>query len=350
MYLTIIFIVLIEILNIVYYKEAFWIRLLGHDGVGNVTNWCEAIDADTDRFIMEPANARSDYFFLFIGLYMIVLGIIDWNRLHGQNRTQSSDIFPTDEEVGVQLATLGEVPNTEVQPVTSTDIAQSNSGGNCCRSFTDLIFFNTDDEYQRNPLALYPYISVGNGVFNILHGLGSFLYHACECNTWFGSKADGAGMVAVIAFPLFYLIPHLFTTVGNESKVTCIRNNFLAITPICGQGTLWCLALVNTITPVTVFTWIATIDVALVLLIWSYYHYWHNKRNQVKHYLNIWILIVSLVLFGLAYLSWYLDMTKIWCFHHKYMTWLRGHALWHALCAVCLLLIYVYYRAERICY
>ena len=171
MSLTIIFIALIEILNIVYYKEAFWIRLLGHDGVGNVTTWCEAIDADTDRFIIEPANARSDYFFLFIGLYMIVLGIIDWNRLHGQNRTYSADVSPTDQEVGevpnegVQLATGGEVPNTEVQLVTFTDIAHNDNGENCRRSFADLIFFNTDDEYQRNALALYPYISVGNGVF-----------------------------------------------------------------------------------------------------------------------------------------------------------------------------------------
>mmetsp|Transcript_995 Transcript_995/g.1579 ORF Transcript_995/g.1579 Transcript_995/m.1579 type:complete len:404 (+) Transcript_995:158-1369(+) len=333
-----VFIITIEIIDKIHYDDGLWIRLLGRDHVGIVNNqWCEAVNADVNRFIMEPSNARSDYFFILIGAWMIVYGIRDFKRLN------LTEINPPVTEI---VMTYDIVPaHLDDIIATNTHNAEHDTEVGLDRSSTQAVTFTNDD--IKNPLLQYPQLSIGNGIFNIMHGLGSFFYHSCECNTWFASEADGAGMLAVVSFPMFYTISQLFIT--STSRSDLVKNNVLATIPLLGQGILWLMAILNKVDANPVFQKIFYVDAALIPLVWLYFKFWNNRRSTRKHKLLAWLPIISLALFAVGYGAWILDKKKIWCFRGpKYITWMRGHALWHLLSAGSLFCMYMYFRTESI--
>lgn len=318
--MTIALIAFLEILNAIYYKKGFWVDLLGVDNVGKVDSWCEAVDADKYRFIMEPANARSDYFFLLIGAVIFSFGVQDYymgnNCIDPDTKNVRDDerSFMQKDEEAIQVANEG------------------------------------SERQVKNCILLFPQISIFNGVFNILHGLGSFFYHSCQCSTWFGGRADGAGMLAVISFPMLYTMVQLFCSFENTEMHEKSRKDIaLSWLPPLGQFTLWILAIVGMIDSSPAFESINAISFISIMGTWLYFKRWYNHKNKSKRYLKIWMIFLSLAVFAIAFGVWSLDMEKIWCPNGpRYVSWFNGHSLWHFLCAVCLLFIYMFYRLEVI--
>jgi hypothetical protein len=330
-----VFIITIEIIDKIHYDDGLWIRLLGRDNAGKGSNqWCEAVNADLNRFIMEPSNARSDYFYILIGALMIVYGIRDFRRL-----------YLIEFDLGIKMEY--EVVQAHLNDGITTDThnAEHDTEVGLVRSSIQAAKSTHDD--IKNPLIQYPQLSIGNGIFNLMHGLGSFFYHSCECNTWFASKADGAGMLAVVSFPMFYTIPQLFITTTNRSDL--VKNNVLATIPPLGQGILWLIAILGKVDANPAFTKVFYLEAALIPLVWLYFKFWNNRRSTRKHKLLAWLPILSLALFAVGYGAWILDKKKIWCFRGpKYITWLRGHAVWHLSTAGTLFCMYMYFRTESI--
>ncbi|KAK3255056.1 hypothetical protein CYMTET_35747 [Cymbomonas tetramitiformis] len=73
----------------------------------------------------------------------------------------------------------------------------------------------------------------------------------------------------------------------------------------------------------------------VVLLGFEFYRI-HKTPGTDKTY-----LITGLVVFLMAYAVWYLDLDKIIC---DPKSWMQGHAIWHALSATAVFLVYKHYE------
>lgn len=323
--LTSIFIIAIEIMNAIHFEDGFWIRRYDIQK----PSWCEASYADQERFIMEPSNARSDYFFVGVGCWMMILALFDffslWKTKDDVSAVPSSpsvsDEIRSDIEIGDVISKVP--PEPGLQP-------HSN---------------------EINGILRYPYITLVNGIFNILHGLGSFWYHACECGP--GGLADGAGLVAVATFPIWYTPLQLLMRVNKNNSPTgtnyCHSKNIatcLSALPPIGQSILYFFNLYGIIEKPDPFIILSLVTVFSALV---YIYCWRNKRDRPspyqRHSLNLWIITLGLVLFVLAFVAWNLDKDGTWCFERS---WFQGHAVWHTFSSGTLLCSYCFYRFEII--
>lgn len=373
----------LEILDIVYRNKSFWVGLYGSEDVGE-TAWCEAIDADVTDFIIEPWNSRSDYAFMAWGSFLLVLGLFDLRAI-----------------VILKKKTETETSDAVNQPTTTTRPPGSNTNTNTNRIESALPPFHDEEERQSNdkddveegpsnasisvpptqsqsqsqspfrelkrvpnPLFRYPHITIANGIFNILHGLGSFWNHACECGA--GGRADVSGMLSVTVFPLFYTPVQLLLVSDSGRKHTnCWRcfDGLVSMIPPIGQTLFFVLVWFEIAPSTLTFTIVMACTVGVLPLVFVYLYCWRNRRTiataaatagqgqgrqQQNHRLRLWLYPLGLACFGFGYWAWELDVDKVWCFQEGVLKVLQGHAVWHLLTAVALICVYWLYRSEEL--
>ncbi len=333
----------LEVLNLVYYKEGLWIRLGYIDAEEGTDWWCESIDGDHSRFIIEPANSRSDYFYIVFGAWVICRSIDDFSRRRNSSHNQCEG---NPQESG----------NDGILMLQDTD---------CHELHVDMEEPMDGEEKMiptTNMILRYPLISLAHGVFNILHGLGSFFYHACECDEWFASRADGAGMLTVGSFGIFYTPLHIYSIIrddifdeiemsDNEKKLVWI----LSMIPPVGQTLVWSLTMWRVVTKTSLaLTTFLALNIASVFFTCCILYYFHiyqkqNTKRRKKHSVKIWLSVLALVCFFLGFGAWRLGVDGKWCFRRpKALTWFQAHAVWHFMTCIALLLIYLFYRTETI--
>ncbi len=181
-----------------------------------------------------------------------------------------------------------------------------------------------------NLLARYPIFSFLIGLSCIYLFLGSFLYHASV--RYFLQKLDITSMyfltVVLLAYSLFR---SRFLDEGKKRKL---------ILPWIVLGVI----IANTF----IFIYIMEINVNVLFPIFILavfignliYTLRNNKKNSLARkalYLSLGVLTVSFVM-------WVLDREDIMCNSGSI---LQGHAIWHVLNALSILLIYVHYRADK---
>jgi len=333
-FFVLIFIIVLETMNYIHFEDGFWKRRYTIIGAP----WCEATYANRERFILEPANARSDYFFLAVGCWMTVVALFDFFNLWKVASREKKKLRERDETHVDNLPLVINGSDQEIGEIKSNEPSELELAS---------------QSYEiTNGILRYPHISFVNGIFNILHGLGSFWYHACECET--GGNADFAGMVSVISFPIWYTPLQLAIGLTEDNPSTRMQKNHykhlstcLSVLPPIGQTLIWILGFYGILKSVALFTMFSVIPIPLVTL---YMYYWRNKGaqqlRQQQHTLKYLLIPLGLLLFGLAWGAWKLDKDKIWCFK----SWFQGHAVWHILSSGSLVCVYWFYRSEQITY
>jgi hypothetical protein len=362
----------LEILDIVYRNKSFWINLYGSEDVGEAA-WCEAIDADVTDFIIEPWNSRSDYVFMAWGCFLLVLGFSDLRVIFlqqkqkqatssttnqqqqdhpGPTRTRIESAVPPFHDEEERHDNGKHVPGA-VHAAMALEEGPSNSSISVRSPFREL-------KQVPNPLFRYPHITMVNGIFNILHGLGSFWNHACECGA--GGRADVSGMLSVTVFPLFYTpVQLLLISDGKQSNASsCTKPCFdglVSMIPPIGQTLFFVLVWFDVAPSTLTFTIVMACTVGILPLVFAYLYCWRNKgkimkatagRPQQQHRLRLWLYPLGLACFGFGYWAWELDVDKVWCFQEGVLKVLQGHAVWHLLTAVALICVYWLYRSEEL--
>jgi len=330
---TLIFVIVLEIMNAVHWEDGFWIRRYDI----RQPPWCEASYADHNRFIMEPANARSDYLFVAMGCWMMILALSD---LFNMSKTSSNnkDSFERD------LISAG----TSMPGIGETTFSDHENGEAGLKEPSELEAMSQQNHEISNGIIRYPHITFVHGIFNLIHGLGSFWYHACECEP--GAKADVAGMLAVASFPIWYAPLQLVMGAKRNSSPTggqdcCPKRviTCLSVLPPIGQLIVWILAWNRIITRSDIFILVSQVPVFGAIL---YIYCWKNERSKYeKHSLNLWLILIGLLLFALAFVAWILDKNGTWCMEGS---WFQGHAVWHIFAGGTLTCLYLFYRTESI--
>lgn len=344
--LAVVLILPLEILEIVQKNQSFWIQLYGSKDVGGA-NWCEAIDADLTQFIIEPWNSRSAYAFVIWGCLLVGLGF--WDYLRPPQEPSSN---PSNEPE----APLSSQEASELLPTSSFKDERDEEEGR--PEPTSSVFLRVP-----NPILRYPHITMINGIFNALHGLGSFWNHACECSS--GGKADVAGMLSVTVFPLFYTPLQLLLVTSPKplSHRFLDPSLWLSCLPPIGQTTFFVLVWYGILPYDLTFTIVMALDVLMLPLVLVYLYCWRNQQATTREEENItttpttigqrhrlfwWLYPVGLALFGFGFWAWNLDVDGVWCHQKGILKVLQGHAVWHLLTSLALVCVYMIYRSEQL--
>ena len=331
------FIVPLELIDALTYN--IWVEDHGEGG----SSWCEgSVTNNSSKFIREPVNARSDYAYIILGCWMIVLAYFDFRDLSNQSHLTPSSVSETiigtagqqnDDDMFVQTDDDGEEvgPDEEIAMDRSQYLTQEG----------EVEEKEIEENQIPNGLLQYPHITLFNGIFNILHGLGSFWNHACQCRP--GGKADVAGMLAVVTFYLFYFPLQILMETKNPSV---FLKRFFSIVPVIGQTIILLVPYmkkrVNSTKYMTVFLCI------YIVIICSHIAYLFfirrilaarnkNDNSPPPHRISIKVrfILFTFVSFALGYLCWSYDSKLIWCFmENSSFRWLQGHALWHFLTCI----------------
>ncbi len=349
------------------------------------SQWCEGSDSDLDPhlFIRERFNARSDYAYIIVGCWMVALGVNDsWNNYKKQ--VNNDEILlegsggGSNEEVSFPVASGEDVSNTNCnssnslpsgqnQEETATYLFQDNLLSEQPAALGEEPPLTIQSTKIPNGLLQFPYLTIVSGIIGILHGLGSFWNHACQCPN--GGRADTAGMMGIIVFPIFYsplqlLLGYLGSSSSSNSssgstslplsysKKRLILKVVSLITAV-GQTTFYVLALfIHKLRRTKNFEIIVYFYFTWFPLLLIYLKFWRNKRlsiGDVKHELKTNIILLGMISFSLGFLCWKLDIDKIWCFDKEsQFHFLQGHAFWHVLTSVSWACLYLFYRTEEL--
>jgi len=270
--------------------------------------WCEAEGADRTNFLIEPWNCRSDYTYVAWGYFLLSIGV--------------SDIITKRSLHHMALLLVGPIP--------------------------------PETEHLINPMMRYPHITIGNGIVNLLHGIGSFWFHACECTT--AGRWDVAGMLAVMSLPLFYTVVQALPYAWYVThRLKCFGISTLV--PL-GQLMVWMAVLLNGAgnSSERVKGMMSTNLVFIGLMLVG--RLLQKKRNKavdavdegnhgrlLYHEQNGFLVFSALPLFFLGFICWNMDKNGTWC---NPRSWWQGHAIWHLFTCMALIVLYYFYRLERI--
>jgi len=202
------------------------------------------------------------------------------------------------------------------------------------------LFIGINDLKVRSPeipnlMVRYPVFSILLGISCIYLFMGSFLYHASLTKAF--QKLDITGMYAVILSFIGYMIFRLFPTRYVKRKESYRSSHFIiaaaaVLFNIVFFAGLWKVN-VNILFPIFVLIAIATNTI--------------YNRLKKAHFQILYKRIFQLsMLVGLvSFTCWILDRQDIWCSPDSF---LQGHAVWHILNALCIFLLYLSLRVEKI--
>jgi hypothetical protein len=180
-----------------------------------------------------------------------------------------------------------------------------------------------------NLLARYPGFSYLSGFSLLYLGLGSFLYHASLTHTF--QKLDQTGMYFVLISATAYNMYKLFPKIRFKKQLYS-SHKFIIIKAIVLMLAfffyLWKLP-INIIFPLMVLTFFLTNFIVQTKL---------NHSVPIKAFIQ-----TSFITLLLSYTLWVLDKTSLLC---SPTSPFQGHALWHILNSISILLVYLYYRSE----
>jgi hypothetical protein len=359
-----IFIITFEVLDAV--TVGFWVRQFG-DRASYGSQWCEGQNPNLDLFIREPLNGRSDYSYITLGCWMIVLAVFDFKKLLKQDHYSDNgdDCQLAAQEIVLTLEEGKNDPDDQQQQ--EQQMLQQTGNTNICLSENsdgngEQVILNAEreddhgeeeEEQQQthkvpNALIQYPHITFVHGIFNLLHGLGSFWFHSCQCGP--GGTADVMCMLTVASFLIFYTPLQLL--IGSKIIISKpSRMRLFSFIPVIGQisffiATYYSRKLRSNATLVVIISCFALVYPFVIM----YLYRWRNKKDFGRHHtLKLYLLFLCFVSFLLGVLCWKLENDRIWCFEKSSkFSWLQGHAVWHLATCASLAFIYFFFRTEKI--
>jgi len=349
LFLFSVIIIPIEIADHALKSEGYWTERYGtieDKRNGREGKWCEATIAESDSFMREPINSRSNYGFILVGCYMVLAAIFDALCMI-RNKTDSNknnDTTGNDDDDGMKQTSENVVSVVKEEYGNIEEELQ-----------TEKKPAKVEKIEIRNGVFQYPIVSLTAGIANILLGLGSFYMHACNCSP--GFRADNAGMLAVASFPVF--MTPLQLAMGSllpiRPSIQSYLRLFCSLLPPIGQSLMYVSKIrswgiwKDTFIMLGPLDIIVSISVAL-LLSSSRLGERNNHQQQQRHSFDYYIIGVGVLATIIGGISWILDESKIWCFrtHAFPLNLLRGHAFCHILMAVVSFCTYYWYRSERI--
>jgi len=201
------------------------------------------------------------------------------------------------------------------------------------------LFVGINDLKTRSPeipnlMVRYPIFSILIGASCIYLFFGSFLYHASLTQTF--QMLDITGMYAValgfLAYIVFRFVPTRYAK--RKSKFKSSHHLIIPVALLINMmflGGMWEIN-VNVLFPIVI----------LLILVLRIYYDRSNDRNKQLPYQRLAHL--SVIVGIVAFTCWILDRQDVWCNPESH---LQGHAVWHILCSVCILLLYLSFRVEK---
>ncbi|HMU98718.1 MAG TPA: ceramidase domain-containing protein [Chitinophagales bacterium] len=192
---------------------------------------------------------------------------------------------------------------------------------------------NDSKYYERssvnNLLARFPGFSFLFGFSLLYLGLGSFLYHASL--THFFQKLDQTGMYFIVISAIAYNTYKLFPIIRLKNKHIS-SHKFLIWSAITVMAAFY------------LYLWKLPINIIFPSLILIFFFLNLYVQTKIEHSKPIKsFLTAAFVTIVFSYAIWILDRTTVLC---SPTSPFQGHALWHILNSVCILLVYLYYRSE----
>lgn len=190
---------------------------------------------------------------------------------------------------------------------------------------------NFKHKNQANLLLKYPMFSIVMGASILYLFIGSFFYHASV--TSFFQMIDQTGMYAIIlsfmAYHAFRIFPTL--TVKRKGEISSHKIIF------------YVFLLINSL--FIAFLWKINVNILfpVMFLVYLIMTLVYNKRNNIRK-ISVKILVYSLYFLMFSTAFWILDRQDVLC---NPTSVFQGHALWHILNAIALLLVYLHYRTEN---
>lgn len=199
-----------------------------------------------------------------------------------------------------------------------------NTWTNLAFVFAGLYFLFKSNKLKTNegPLSSTKAFPLIYGFACIFVGLGSFFYHASQ--TFVGQWFDVFGMYLVAVFYIFYNLYRL--------KKINIKKFYIGYWLSC-----IILGVVIIYFPLT-RRWLFGICIAIALFQSIYI----NKKTKPD--INVNYLWLSVASYAIAQGFWILDKERIWCDPYG---WINGHGIWHLMCAVAAVFIYLYFQSEK---
>lgn len=327
----------------------------------DVLKWCEAADADPTHFMVEPANARSNYPYFIFGVYCVLWGLLTWKnqnvkKVGGIGRSSGNlegtvTAQEADEISAVSSATGSakgnhagsntddsSIDNSLDNSLDNDDIElghDSDEGKICvgdingshdssCAAPGDAKnWLTVEDSQHLSLLHQFPILPISFGISLIFLAFGSWWYHASECrvaNSW-----DAAGMYAVTCFPLFYclvaLVPYLQHPIGVLIVPALQLFFFIGEFELPFDDHLTTQMLI-----------IGSFVMMTILTI---------KRRKT-HTFRYWLAGACVLAAGIGYGMWHLDKKGVMCEP------MLGHPIWHI--GTCLAIMFggFYLRSQRL--
>lgn len=180
-----------------------------------------------------------------------------------------------------------------------------------------------------NLIARHPGFTVMLGVALIYLFIGSFFYHASLTRTF--QILDVAGIYAVVIAMLAYNIFRAFPTIRLKQNRKLTHKAILAIGLV-----------LNIFVVVEVYKWNINVVFPILIGLLLVFNILHLKNKKVtQHYVRyVWLAISSMSVAGTL---WILDRSNVLC---NPTSIFQGHALWHILTAMAVLMTYLSYRTE----
>jgi hypothetical protein len=180
---------------------------------------------------------------------------------------------------------------------------------------------------RTNPMLSASFYSISFGILVIFIGIGSMFFHGGMVN--YGGLIDNISMNTFVTFLICYNGTRLMPRSEKKWFLFYILINIgcgiLSILPDVGRN---------------LFGYIVAIVIIFELSLW-----WAAQHKKIGFSRNWWLLILSMVTFGLAFLSWTLSKTgAIFCYPES--IW-QGHGLWHFLVAIACYFIFRYLQSEK---
>jgi Ceramidase len=180
-----------------------------------------------------------------------------------------------------------------------------------------------------NLLARYPGFTFLSGFATLYMGLGSFFYHGTLTHAF--QKMDQTGMyfvvIAAIAYNIYKLVPRI------RYKDQVYSSHKLIIV-----SAIMLMVLIYTV------LWKLPVNITFPALVLLFFFSNFIVLRKVDHSIPAKSFIKATAITLLVSSSiWVLDITNKLCSPTSIF---QGHALWHILNAVCIFLMYLYFRSE----
>lgn len=191
--------------------------------------------------------------------------------------------------------------------------------------------FKSNKNNQSNLLLQYPIFSLIIGLSILYLFIGSFFYHASV--TFIFQKMDQTGMYAILLSFMAYNVFRIWPEYKSSDGKTISTYKYIILA----------YAVLNLM--FFTFLWKININILYTSLAFSFIAFTiiYNKKNPTIK-LSRKMLLYSLYIYLFSMGFWMLDRKGIFCDPESVF---QGHALWHILNAIVLMLIYLHYRVEN---